>query len=83
MCAVLKKKHSTNDEESRYAATLLGKGGDPRIVKVDGGDVANLRDWANRLKTIPKRPSTTPATSRPQSSGLSSLGDQSMEEMEF
>lgn len=81
--AVLKKKHGGTDEESRYAATLLGKGGEPRPIKVEGGDVTSLKDWADKLKTTSKRPSMTPATSRPQSSGLSSLGDQSMEDMDF
>jgi transcription initiation factor TFIID subunit 3 len=83
MFAVLKKKHGGADEELRYAATLLGKGGEPRPVKVEGGDVTSLEEWADKLKRTSKRPSTTPATSRPQSSGLSSLGDQSMEDMEF
>jgi transcription initiation factor TFIID subunit 3 len=81
--AVLKKKHSTADEESRYAATLLGKGGEPRAIKVEGGDIESVKDWVDRLKTTSKRPSTTPTTSRPQSSGLSSLGDSPMEDMEF
>lgn len=80
---VLKKKHSTGDEESRYVGTLLGKTPDLRTIKVEGGDIASVKDWADRLRTTSKRPSTTPATSRPQSSGLSSLGDQSMEDMEF
>ena len=83
MFAVLKKKHITADEESRYAATLLGKGSEPRAIRVEGGEAMSLEDWANKLKMTSKRVSTTPTTSRPPSSGLSSLGDQSMEEMEF
>ncbi|KAG0647976.1 hypothetical protein D0Z07_5681 [Hyphodiscus hymeniophilus] len=78
---VLKKKHTTADEESRYAATLLGKGAEPRQVKVEGGEALSVKEWADKLKTTSKRQSTTPATSRPQSSGLSSLG--SVEDMEF
>ena len=79
---VLKKKHITTDEESRYAATLLGKGAEPRAIKVEGGDAMSVKEWVDKLRSTSTRPSTTPATSRPQSSGLSSLGSP-MEDMEF
>jgi transcription initiation factor TFIID subunit 3 len=63
--------------------TLLGKAPEPRPIKVEGGELTSVKEWAERLKTTSKRQSMTPATSRPQSSGLSSLGDQSMEDMDF
>ena len=77
----LKKKHSTTDEDSRYNGTILGKAPEPRTVNVEGGDISSVREWAERLKTSPKTISTT--SSRRQSSVLSSLGDQMMEDMEF
>jgi len=79
---VLKKKHSTTDEETRYIGTVLGKPAEPRIVKVEGSEVASLKEWAERLKNPPKPESTMPS-SRRQSSALSSLGDETVEDMEF
>lgn len=81
MFAVLKKKHSTADEESRYVGTILGKPAEPRIVKVEGGDITSVKEWADRLKTTSKATSTL--SSRQQSSALSSLEGDSPEEMEF
>jgi len=78
---VLKKKHSTTDEDSRYNGTILGKPTEPRTVKVEGGDATSLKEWAERLKRSSKVTSTV--TSRRQSSALSSLGDEVMEDMEF
>lgn len=79
--AALKKKHAAADEESRYNGTLLGKPAEPRAVKVEGGDVTSIKDWAERLKKPPQIPSAM--SSRRQSSVLSSLGDETMEDMEF
>ncbi|KAE9373006.1 hypothetical protein N431DRAFT_373169 [Stipitochalara longipes BDJ] len=79
---VLKKKHSTTDEETRYIGTVLGKPAEPRIIKVEGSEVTSLKEWAERLKNPPIPASTMPS-SRRQSSALSSLGDVTVEEMEF
>lgn len=79
---VLKKKHSTNDEETRYIGTVLGKPAEPRIIKVEGSEVTSLKEWAERLNN-PKNPESTMPSSRRQSSALSSLGDDTVEEMEF
>jgi len=78
---VLKKKHSTADEESRYHGTMLGKPSEPRIVKVEGGDITSVKEWAERLKASSNSPATM--SSRAQSSALSSVGDQSMFDMDF
>ncbi|KAI9052763.1 hypothetical protein LZ554_003036 [Drepanopeziza brunnea f. sp. 'monogermtubi'] len=77
----LKKKHSAPDEDSRYNGTLLGKPTEPRAVKVEGGDVTSIKDWAERLKNSAQ--ATSLVSSRRQSSALSSLGDDEMEDMEF
>jgi len=50
--AVLKKKHSTTDEDSRYDGTVLGRPAEPRAVKVEGGEVANIREWESKLRTV-------------------------------
>lgn len=70
--AVLKKKHSATDEDSRYSGTILGKSNKPRIVKVEGGDVSSVKDWAKKLKT-PSTAASILSTPRPQSSDLSDL----------
>lgn len=82
MKTALKKKHNTTDEESRYHGTLLGKPAEPRIVKVEGGEITSVKEWADRLKPRPKSITETPPT-REASSALSSVGDQFMENMEF
>jgi len=78
----LKKKHSTTDEDSRYHGTLLGKPAEPRVVKVEGGEISSVKEWADRLKTASKQATVTPST-REASSALSSVGDQVMENMDF
>lgn len=79
--AVLKKKHgTTGDEDSRYTNTVLGKPGEPRVVKIEGGEITSIREWADLRKSKAKSASTT--SSRRQSSALSSLEDMDMEEME-
>jgi len=70
--AVLKKKHGATDEDSRYSGTILGKAAKPRTVKVEGGDISSVKEWAKRLKTTSTPPSI-PSTPRPQSSDLSDL----------
>jgi len=80
---VLKKKHSTTDEDSRYHGTLLGKAAEPRIVKVEGGEISSVKEWADRLRTSSKATPTPMLSSRAQSSALSSVGDQVMDDMDF
>jgi len=78
---VLKKKHSTTDEDSRYTGTILGKPAEPRAIKIEGGEIASMKEWADRLKKPGYSKTTSAISSRRQSSALSSLED--MEEMEF
>lgn len=82
----LKKKHNAADPEARYNGTILGKMID-RAVKVEGGDISSIQEWSEkRAKLNEASPPTLPASafsSRRPSSALSSLGDQSMESMEF
>ncbi|KAE8445921.1 hypothetical protein EG329_012700 [Mollisiaceae sp. DMI_Dod_QoI] len=79
----LKKKHSTGDEETRYNGTVLGKPAEPRAVKVEGSDIASLKEWAEKLKNPPGPISVHTSSSRRQSSALSSLGDEMMLDMDF
>jgi transcription initiation factor TFIID subunit 3 len=80
---VLKKKHSTTDEDTRYVGTILGKAAEPRAVKVEGGEVASVKEWVEMLKASNSKSTTSAISSRRQSSVLSSLGDQVMEDMDF
>ncbi|RAL66677.1 hypothetical protein DID88_006359 [Monilinia fructigena] len=76
------KKTQSTDEDSRYHGTMLGRPSEPRIVKVEGGEITSVKEWADRLKPAPKVIEETPST-REASSALSSVGDQVMENMEF
>jgi len=76
--SVLKKKHSTTDEDSRYTGTVLGKSAEIRAVKVEGGEVSNIKEWEDNLRSASKI--TSNISSRRPSSELSSL--ESMEGMD-
>ena len=47
--SVLKKKHARTGQEERWAGTVLGRQGEDRDLRIEGGPVENLRDWATRL----------------------------------
>ncbi|TVY54874.1 Transcription initiation factor TFIID subunit 3 [Lachnellula cervina] len=80
--AALKKKHNTTTEgDTRYNGTILGKPAEPRAVKVEGGDISSVKEWAERLKR--PRQDTSIVSSRRQSSVLSSLADEMMDGIEF
>ncbi|KAM7202421.1 hypothetical protein V8F33_002829 [Rhypophila sp. PSN 637] len=89
----LKKKHSKNDDDSKYVGTLLGKPIEQGDIPVEGGPYFTIYDWETQLKQSSERPPTPPdaessqtqrdggsqgGDSRPPSSGLSSLGDRSI-----
>lgn len=78
---VLKKKHGSTDEDSRYHGTILGKAAEPRTIKVEGGELSSMKEWVDKLKASSNTPSAV--SSRRQSSALSSLADQDLEEMDF
>jgi transcription initiation factor TFIID subunit 3 len=78
---VLKKKHSTTaDEDSRYTGTVLGKPAGRTAIKVEGSEITSLKEWVERTRNPPQSNSAFPS-SRRQSSELSSLGDEDMEDL--
>ncbi|KAG9237253.1 hypothetical protein BJ875DRAFT_168073 [Amylocarpus encephaloides] len=78
---VLKKKHSTTDEDSRYNGTILGKPAEPRAIKIEGGEFTSIEEFSEKLRKESEIVSIM--SSRRESSVLSSIGDDTMEEMEF
>ena len=83
---VLKKKHTAADEDTRYVGTVLGKPADPRAVRIEGADFTSLQEWKENAKGPPVKEinaTISAMSSRRQSSALSSLGDESMVNMEF
>lgn len=88
--SVLKKKHSKTGEDSKYSGTVLGRGNEHGDVVVEGGEFPSILSWQEKRisERQQERPSPTPGeptggTGRSPSSGLSSLGDRSMEDMEL
>ncbi|GAB7343637.1 hypothetical protein MBLNU457_1631t1 [Dothideomycetes sp. NU457] len=45
----LKKKNARTGQEERYAGTVLGKDAEDREIRIEGGPVENLRDWAWKM----------------------------------
>ncbi|KAK5658717.1 hypothetical protein OQA88_1526 [Cercophora sp. LCS_1] len=81
----LKKKHSKNDDDSKFVGTLLGKPSEHGDVQVEGGEYPSIFNWEERLRlAATQSPEAQEANgedvgeSRPPSSGLSSLGDRSI-----
>lgn len=74
------------DEDARYTNTVLGRLGEPRPIKIEGGEMTSIKNWADRRrKSSSEAKSLAPSivlSSRRQSSALSSLGDSEVEEME-
>jgi transcription initiation factor TFIID subunit 3 len=91
----LKKKHSKNDDDSKYLGTLLGRSIEHGDVLVEGGDCPSIFLWEERRRAAAQKPPEPLQQldvngdgdgdeSRPPSSGLSSLGDRSIaDEMEL
>ncbi|KAK3330160.1 hypothetical protein B0H66DRAFT_542915 [Apodospora peruviana] len=86
----LKKKHSKNEDDSKYVGTLLGKSNEHGDVQVEGGHYPSIFNWEERMRTAAQRVEDEARekvngdgaaggdNSRPPSSGLSSLGDRSI-----
>jgi len=90
----LKKKHSKNDDDSKYLGTLLGRSIEHGDVLVEGGECPSISVWEERRRLAAQKTPEPPARqvngdrdhdhdgdgeeSRPPSSGLSSLGDRSI-----
>lgn len=67
------------DDDSKYAATILGRGIVDGEVALEGGEVSSLRAWKrarHENSQRPAEPAVADADSRPASSGLSSLADE-------
>jgi transcription initiation factor TFIID subunit 3 len=86
----LKQKHGRSDDESKYAGTLLGKCLEHGDVMVEGGDVPSIHEWAEKRRAVTERKNVAAINgdsgdvngepgSRPSSSGLSSLGDRTID----
>ncbi|KAK0656537.1 hypothetical protein B0T16DRAFT_319233 [Cercophora newfieldiana] len=79
----LKQKHSKNEEDTKFVGTVLGKCNEHGEVQVEGGEFPSIFNWEEQLKLRAQRPRASEDVemngdgedSRPQSSGLSSLGD--------
>lgn len=67
------------DEDARYTGTVLGKPAERRVIKVEGGEITSLKEWAERTRNPPKPLSAD--MSRRQSSELSTLGDEEMADL--
>lgn len=52
----LKKKHSKNDDDSKYVGTLLGKPNEHGEVQVEGGPFPSIFNWEAQLKLAAERP---------------------------
>ncbi|KAK3362710.1 hypothetical protein B0T25DRAFT_525045 [Lasiosphaeria hispida] len=82
----LKKKHSKNEDDSKFMGTLLGKCNEHGDVQVEGGEYLSILNWEEQLLQAAQRPEAPEDLvmngddSRPPSSGLSSLGDRSIGE---
>lgn len=90
MKPALKQKHGRSDDDSKYAGTLLGKCLEHGEVMVEGGDVPSIHEWAEKRHAVTERKNVAAINgdsrgfngdpgSRPSSSGLSSIGDQTMD----
>jgi transcription initiation factor TFIID subunit 3 len=80
----LKAKYDKTEDASRYNGTILGEDqAEPKIVIVEGGNASSLQEWAEQLHKNPIQPPKSSASSRRQSSDLSSLGDASIDGMDF
>lgn len=45
----MKKKHSKTGEESRYAGTVIGKGGEEHPIVIEGG-APSLQEWGAQIR---------------------------------
>lgn len=77
---VLKKKHNA-EKDSAYGEIIGFKPPKERNVIVEGSDIESIRDWEEKTRN-PQKATSTNSSSRRQSSALSSLGDEDMEDMD-
>jgi len=82
----LKKKHNKTAEDSKYHGTIFGKATDHGEILVEGGEQGSIQEWARILHGPPTpepRPGSSASSSRPPSSGLSSVGDRLDDDMDL
>ncbi|KAI9847408.1 MAG: hypothetical protein M1837_002597 [Sclerophora amabilis] len=72
----LKKKHSKTGEESRFQGTVLGKSAEDRPVKIEGGPVGSIEEWAELIRLNAREA----AASSPSSSSTSLRGKEGLQE---
>jgi len=79
----IKQKHSKTDDDTKYVGTLLGKPVEHGDVMVEGGEYPSVLRWEENLKAAARRsPEIVEAereASEAPSSGLSSLGDRTLD----
>ncbi|KAH8910759.1 hypothetical protein BR93DRAFT_955816 [Coniochaeta sp. PMI_546] len=86
----LKQKHGRADDDLKYAGTLLGKCLEHGDVLVEGGEVPSIQEWAEKRRAVTEQKNALAVNgdmgdgdgapgSRPSSSGLSSLGDRTID----
>ncbi|KAI1368786.1 hypothetical protein F5Y08DRAFT_294800 [Xylaria arbuscula] len=86
----LKRKHNKTDQDSKWAGTILGRSIDHGEVLIEGGSDTSLAAWRKRMHEASLRPPDPQFTAddengspRPPSSGLSSIGDEEIEMLDF
>ncbi|KAL1840639.1 hypothetical protein VTJ49DRAFT_247 [Mycothermus thermophilus] len=60
----LKKKHSKNDDDSKYLGTLLGRSIDHGDVVVEGGEFPSIAAWEERRRQAAQLPTPPPPSPR-------------------
>ncbi|KAL2270002.1 hypothetical protein VTJ83DRAFT_2186 [Remersonia thermophila] len=60
----LKKKHSKNDDDSKYLGTLLGRSIDHGDVVVEGGEFPSIAAWEEKRRQAAQLPTPPPPSPR-------------------
>jgi transcription initiation factor TFIID subunit 3 len=70
--AALKRKHSKNDDDSKYLGTLLGRSIEHGDVQVEGGEYQSISDWEEQMRLASQKP---PEELEKQVNGVDVNGD--------
>lgn len=65
----LKKKHSKNDDDSKYLGTLLGRSIEHGDVLVEGGECPSISVWEERRRAAAQKTPEPPAREQKQVNG--------------
>ncbi|KAL2126797.1 hypothetical protein VTI74DRAFT_220 [Chaetomium olivicolor] len=71
----LKKKHSKNDDDSKYLGTLLGKSIEHGDVLVEGGECPSIFVWEERRRIAGQKTPEPPRSLQPQVNGHGGDGE--------